>query len=166
MKRNQIKKEIRSIYEKSRILLLKSIKRWKTTKLRCKLHKHFTIKTFSKGDVILLSLIFIYGAIVYTTLLQFVFFVITTNITWLSGKAGLKRMRERMEKTERIIENPYIPISKKYAISVETIHRECDILGRTMERYNLKQGTDPALKELQQIEAENLMKENKEEGGE
>ena len=149
------------LYQKGRKWLLNTIESYRKTKIRCKLNKLFTIKTFSKGDVILLSLIFIYGVIVYSTTIQFIFFVITTNLSWLSGKAGLKKMRERLERAEQIVENPFIPISKKYAVSVEAIHRECDILGRTMERYNLKQGTDPALKELQ-----NLENKNKEKGGE
>lgn len=63
-------------------------------------------------------------------------------------------MRERMEKTEQIIESPHIPISKKYTVAVEAIHRECDFLGRVMDRYNLKQGTAPYIKDLQNIENE------------
>lgn len=146
------------LYQKSRICLLKWIKLWKDTKIRCKLNKLFTIKDFSKGDVILLSLVFIYGAILYTPVDRFVFFVITTNISWLSGKAGIKRIRERMEKTEQIIENPYIPISKKFTVAVEAIHKECDYLGRVMNRYNLQQGTSPHVRDLQNIENEKNIK--------
>jgi hypothetical protein len=142
-------------YQKWRENLLKLIKQWKNTKIRCKLHKLFTIKTFSKGDVIILSLIFVYGAILYTPIERFIFFVITTNLGWLSGKAGMKKVRARLEATEKIIENPYIPISKKYVASVEAIRRECDYLGRVMDRYNLKQGTAPYLKELEKLEQKN-----------
>ena len=146
------------VIQKTRICLLKWIKQWKKTKIRCKLHKLFTIRAFSKGDMIILSLIFICGAILYTPIERFIFFVITTNITWLSGRAGMKKVRERLEKAERIIENPYIPITKKYIKAVEAVHDSCDDLGRVMERYNLRQGTAPYLKELELLEKEEKAK--------
>lgn len=142
------------IIQKTRICLLKSIKHWRKTKIRCKLHKLFTIRAFSKGDMIILSLIFICGAILYTPIERFIFFVITTNFTWLSGRAGMKKVRARLEKAERIIENPHIPISKKYIESVKAVHESCDNLGRVMDRYNLAQGTAPYLKELEILEKE------------
>lgn len=159
------KERYREIYKKKykeiRFFLLDIIEKWRKTKLRCRLNKLFMIKDFSKGDVILLSLVFIYGAILYTPVDRFVFFVITTNISWLSGKAGIKKIRERMEKTEQVIENPYISISKKFSVAVEAIHKECDYLGRVMNRYNLQQGTSPHVRDLQNIENE-MKKEVKE----
>ena len=131
------------------------IKQWKSTKIRCRLHKLFTIKSFSKGDVIILSLIFIYGAILYTPVERFIFFVISTTIGWISGRMGIKKIRERLEKAEKVIENPHISISKKYVAAVEAVHQSCDQLGRVMDRYNLKQGTAPYLKELEKNEQKN-----------
>lgn len=160
-----MKKTNKEYYEKGRIFLLDLIEKWRKTNIRCKVHKFFNIKLFSKGDIILLSLIFLFGAILYTPIEKFVFFVITTNLSWLSGKAGIRKIQKRMEKTEQVIENPYIPISKKYTVAVEAIRRECDFLGRVMDRHNLEQGTAPYLRTLQNIEDNKKLNEERGEKG-
>ena len=135
--------------EELRKALLKFLDTWKGTKIRCKLHKFFTVKNFSKGDIVVLSIIIISGAILYTPLWKFIFFVLVTNASWISGRIGYKKLREKLERAEQIIENPNIPISKKYAEAVDAVHSTCDQLGRVMDRYNLKQGTAPYLRDLE-----------------
>ena len=148
-KKEKVKKMEKKIYQKSRIFLLNVIKKWRKTNLRCKLHKFFTVKNFSKGDIIVLSMIVISGAILYTPLWKFIFFVLITDASWISGRIGYKKIREKLEKAERIIENPNIPISKKYVEAVSAVHAACDQLGRVMDRFNLKQGTAPYLRSLE-----------------
>lgn len=116
----------------------------------CKAKKFFSIRVFSKGQMLIFCIIIIYGTFLYQTILQFAVFIIGTLIGWFTGYMGIKHVKKILEKAERAIENPFIPIDKKYVEAVDAVHTSCDYLGIVMDRYNLKQGTAPYLKELKQ----------------
>ncbi len=117
-------------------------------KILYKLRKLFSEKVFSKGQMILFSGILLYGTMMYSNPIQFISFLVMTLIAWLSGHIGLKHVKEVLEKAERTINNPLIPIDKKYVEAVGAVHTSCDYLGRVMDQYNLKQGTAPYLRDL------------------
>ncbi|KKL05111.1 hypothetical protein LCGC14_2609280, partial [marine sediment metagenome] len=119
-------------------------------KLLYRLRRLFSEKAFSKGQMILFCGIILYGTFIYKDIFQFMSFLVVTLIGWLSGHIGLKHVKAVLEKAERVINNPHIPIDKKYVEAVGAVHTSCDYLGRVMEAYNLKQGTAPYLKDLKE----------------
>ena len=123
-------------------------------KLLYRLRRLFSEKVFSKGQMLLFCGIILYGTFMYQNLLQFLSFLVMTLIAWLSGHIGLRHVKEVLDKAERVINNPNIPIDKKYVEAVGAVHTSCDYLGRVMEAYNLKQGTSPYLKDLRESEKE------------
>lgn len=119
-------------------------------KILYKLRKLFSEKVFSKGQMLLFASILLYGRFMYPEILQYISFIVMTLIAWLSGHIGLKHVKKVLEKAERVIENPIIPINEKYREAVNAVHTSCDYLGRVMDRYNLQQGTAPYLKDLKE----------------
>ena len=117
-------------------------------KILYKLRKLFSEKVFSKGQMLLFASILLYGRFMYPEILQYISFIVMTLIAWLSGHIGLKHVKAVLEKAERVINNPSIPIDKKYVEAVGAVHTSCDYLGRVMDQYNLKQGTAPYLQDL------------------
>lgn len=115
---------------------------------------------FSKGDIFVLSLMFIFGAILYQPIWRFIVFTISTDITYFSGRWGLKRLRAKLERARLIIDTPDIPIDIKYIEAVDAVIKSCQYLGGVMDQFNLKQGTAPYLRDLKESNS------NKKEGGE
>lgn len=127
-------------------------------KLIYKLKKLFSEKVFSKGQMILFCGIILYGTFIYQNIFQFMSFLVVTLIGWLSGHIGLKHVKAVLEKAEMTINNPNIPIDKKYVTAVGAVHTSCDYLGRIMDQFNLQQGTAPYLKDLKKLNKEDILK--------
>ncbi len=118
------------------------------SKVLCRTRKLFSEKAFSKGQMILFCAIIIYGTFLYQDIIKFVSFLVVTLIGWLSGHIGLKHVKAVLEKAEMAINNPLVPITKKYTEAVQAVHISCDYLGRVLDKYNLEQGTAPYLRDL------------------
>ena len=103
---------------------------------------------FSKGQLMIFCTIIVSGSFIYQEPLRFLAFVVFMLITWLTGHLGMKHVKKVLERAEQVINNPLIPIDKKYVEAVGAVHSSCDYLGRVMDEYNLQQGTAPYLKEL------------------
>ena len=119
-----------------------------TKSFLCRLRKFFLVKSFSKGQMLIFCFIIVSGTFLYQDLIKFSFFIFFILATWLTGTMGLRHVRNILEKAERVIENPLIPIDKKYVAGVGAVHTSCDYLGRVMDKYNLQQGTAPYLRDL------------------
>lgn len=152
-KKNEMKEKVLKNLNKVRFRLKKL-----SLKLLCKMKKLFSEKAFSKGQMIIFCGIIIWGSIMYQDFLRFITFVIGTMAGWFTGYMGFKRVRDVLEKAEQAINNPLVPIDKKYVEAVGAVHTSCDYLGRVMDRYNLQQGTAPYLRDLKKFEEKKLEK--------
>ena len=117
----------------------------------CKLKKFFSVKSFSKGQMLFFCFTILVGSFLMDNL-RFIIFVGFTVSTWFMGYAGLRHVRNVLEKAERVINNPTVPIDKKYVEAVGAVHISCSYLGSVMDKYNLQQGTAPYLKDLKDKE--------------
>lgn len=116
----------------------------------CRLRKFFSVKTFSKGQMLIFCFIIVWGSFLYKDFFHFIWFLGGTLIGWFTGYMGLKHVQRVLERAERIIDNPLIPIDKKYVEAVGAVHTSVGYLGKVMDKYNLKQGTAPYLKDLKE----------------
>lgn len=143
--------KIKIVIDKEKVGKIKEKLKLFLSKVLCRTRKLFSEKAFSKGQMILFCGIIVFGSFIYQDLFRYIVFLVVTLIGWLSGHIGLKHVKAVLEKAERAINNPLVPITKQYTEAVQAIHTSCDYLGRVMNKINLEQGTAPYLKGLREL---------------
>lgn len=118
--------------------------------LWCKFKKFFSEKTFSNGDLIVFFAFLLFWLFTttkmfnsWTDFVQFVYFGSGILIGWITGRIGMRKIKDLLESAEKMIDRPDIKLDVKYHSLVNIIRRACGMLGRVFEDYNLKQGTTP-----------------------
>ena len=116
----------------------------------CKFKKFFSEKTFSNGELCLFFGFLLFWLFTQTEIFngwdsfsQFCYWGGGILIGWISGRIGMRRLKDLLESAERMIDRPDISIDSKYHSLVAIIRRACGMLGRVFELYNEKQGTTP-----------------------
>lgn len=116
----------------------------------CNFKKFFSEKTFSNGDLVIFFAFILFWLFTSTEMfkalndfIQFAYFGGGMLVGWITGRIGMRRIKELLEAAERMIDRPDIKLDEKYHTLVAIIRRACGMLGRVFELYNEKQGTTP-----------------------
>jgi len=95
----------------------------------CNVKKFFSEKTFSKGQMVLFSLLILYGISVFVMPLQFSLFVLGTTVGWILGISGNKRIREYIYEVGSVIYDPELGEKRKMQEFTAAYHKLSYLFG-------------------------------------
>ena len=95
----------------------------------CSVKKFFTEKTFSKGQIVLFSLLILYGITLFVVPYQFSLFVLGTTLGWILGINGNKRIREYLYEVGSVIYDPELGEKKKLREITAAYHKLSYLFG-------------------------------------
>jgi len=95
----------------------------------CSVKKFFSEKAFSKGQMVVFSLLILWGIILNPVLIQFAFFVGGITLGWIFGIMGTKKIREYLYEVGSVIYDPELAEKKKLQEITAAYHKLSYLFG-------------------------------------
>jgi len=96
----------------------------------CNVKKFFSEKAFSKGQMVVFSLLILWGMFVYSgDLIRFTFYVMGITIGWIFGIMGTRRIKEYLYEVGSVIYDPNLGEKKKLREITAAYHKLSYLFG-------------------------------------